>query len=54
MFNAHQKNIAQSSQFLYLAPRSVHVTPTNFLDYISSSDKILHKKKFPSANANLA
>jgi dynein heavy chain len=44
MVMTHQQVIIQSNQFSYQPRRPVHVTPTNFLDYISSFRRLLNEK----------
>jgi dynein heavy chain len=44
MVIAHQQAVKNSQQFSAIARRHVHVTPTNFLDYISTFRKLLVDK----------
>jgi dynein heavy chain len=44
MVFAHKQIIIHSSIFSYQARRPVHVTPTNFLDYISTFRRLLNDK----------
>jgi len=44
MVLTHQQVVKHSSHFSYIARRPVHVTPTNFLDFISTFRKLLVSK----------